>query len=100
MTSPQAVWGMVNQLQLLLLLPMLGAYLPSDVYKFNEGIDFTVLSAGFLPISTLPTTGWAKDALDFPQPEDYLSDIGMKSGSAFINQLQLPYMIIVSFLMH
>jgi hypothetical protein len=90
-SSPQAAYAMINQIQLLMLIPLLGAYLDPDIFKFIQGMNFAILSANILPSEGIGSTSIIKDILDYPQPNDYLSELGMKSGSAFLNQIQLIY---------
>ena len=89
MSSPQGAFSMINQFQLLLLLPMIPKYLPSDALLFIMGMDFTMFSFDFIPFDRLPMVSSISEWLDYDQDEQYLTGIGMRSGSAVINQIKL-----------
>ena len=44
--NPQSIWSMINQFQILILLPMLGAFMSADIYKFMQGLKITLISLG------------------------------------------------------
>jgi hypothetical protein len=53
MTSPQGLWCMINLLQLLMLLPLTGAYIPNNVLNYIYGMEFAMLSLNFIPIDNI-----------------------------------------------
>lgn len=54
MSSPQGAFSIVNQFQLLILIPLAGTYLPEDVIAFITGMDFTMFSFDFIPFEDIP----------------------------------------------
>ena len=53
-SSPQAVWTMVNHFQLLLLMPMTGAYFPSEIIEYLTGMSISMFNFYFIPFPGLP----------------------------------------------
>ena len=100
MSSPQGAFSMINQFQMLILIPMIGSYIPNDVVVFITGMDFALLSFDFIPFEKIPLIGYIFEIFAYSQRFDYFSDIGLRSGSAFINQLKLMSIIFLTFLIH
>lgn len=80
---------MINQFQLLLLLPLTSAYLHPDVVKFCTGFEFSLASMNFIPKEQTPILGSKLDVFDYAQNNDYLYDISFESGSTPVNMLSL-----------
>lgn len=93
LSSPQGAFSIINQFQMTLLIPMIDDYLPADVEKFILGMSFTLFSLDFIPIENIPIVAEIREALDYDQDNSYMKDLGMKSGSAFINQLKLLFVL-------
>lgn len=88
-TSPQSIWLMVGQFQLLMLLPMTGAYMPDDIVQYWAGMDFTLVSMSFLSLSNIPGFAQFIDVFGFDQEDWYLRKIDIESGNTFVNLLPL-----------
>ena len=82
LTSPQGIWISINEFQLLLLLLLTGAYFPSNISYYLTGVSFSSFSFNFIPVIKSPGPNYLKSWLDFNLNNDYLSDIGLNSGSS------------------
>lgn len=100
LSSPQGAFSMINQFQLILLLPMINDNLPENIVRIISGMSFTLLSFDFIPLDKLPIYNDLKRIFGYSQHDEYMSDLGMKSGSAFINQLKLLILTGVIALLH
>jgi hypothetical protein len=87
--SPQGSYSMINQFQIFLLMPLTDAYFPQEVITFLTSIDFTMFSFSFLPIKNLPLVNTLFELIDFDQTDSYYDQIGLESGSTFINHYTL-----------
>ena len=100
LSSPTAVWSIINQLQLLILLLLTGAYIPDKVYNFLIGMEMLTLNLSFIPISDLPILSKFYDWMNFEQENAIYRDIGVKSGSSSLNNLALLLIIIIVIIFH
>lgn len=82
-------WIVINQLQLLLLLALMGVFQPHEVVETIKGLRFASFLFDFIPIIDIfPDSafrGWA----DYPQKDERLKNIGLDSGSTLINAFTL-----------
>jgi hypothetical protein len=74
---------MINQMQLIMLIPLLGVYIPEKIIDFNRVVD--ACFGSFAPISKhlMPTIFQGIDNYDFDQGNWYLHLIELESGSTF-----------------
>jgi cysteine-rich repeat protein len=84
-SAPQASLNMVNAVQLLLLLPLIGAYLPKSVLDFIRSMNFSLFNFEFLSLEGNPETKDEISNISFKQDDTVLYLIGLKSGSWMIN---------------
>jgi hypothetical protein len=89
MSSPQSIFSMINQFQMFILLPMIGAYIPPRVIQIFLGMNFSMFSFSFIPLENTPLIGDLFNFIDYDQNDDYFDTIGLTSGSAFLNSLTL-----------
>jgi hypothetical protein len=82
-------WSMVNQLQLYLLLPLVGVDLPDKILDFVFGLEMSMFSFDFLPSQDIFGVKNLIDYLDFEQSNDMLPELGIESGSTLVNQFSL-----------
>ena len=99
-TSLQGVFSVINQFQLFILLPMIGAYFPPKIIDLITGMNFSLFSFSFIPIKQIPFVNQVIRELDYDQGVDYYDEIGLTSGSALMNHLELLIFIIVIILLH
>ncbi|CAI2376836.1 unnamed protein product [Moneuplotes crassus] len=88
-SSPQGAWSMINQFQILMLMPLTGSFFPSDVIMLLTGMDFTLISFSFIPIPRIPGIREFLDLYDFEQRDEYIYEMDIKSGSTFVNTFNL-----------
>jgi hypothetical protein len=98
-TSFQSAWSMVNQIQLLLLLPMLVNSLPIDVKHFIYGMEILLFSFNSIPLKDIPGVYNVLELLNFEHDVEALKELGAESESAifniFIDLLILGVMILI-----
>ena len=82
---------MINQLQLLIMLPILTNYFPSQLIQFILEMDFALLSFDFIPISDILFLNIIADELYVPQSDEFLNEIGLESNSSLVNYLSLTF---------
>ena len=88
MGSPISVmFSLVNHFQLLLLIPMLGAYMPSNVIIFLQGLKMAMFSFDTQFIKSYALVNDAINTLNFTQPNIYLLRIDFDSGSTIVNHV-------------
>ena len=100
MSSPQGAFSMINQFQLFILLPLIGAYLPFTVITSITGMSIAMFSFSFIPFDKIPLINTLFNVFDYDQSDDYFDDIGLTSGSAFLNHIGLLLIIGVFILFH
>jgi hypothetical protein len=98
--SYQGVWSMINQYQMLLLLPVLGTYLPRDVVSFLQGLDYSLFGANFPPFSSIYDSLSLQDNFDWEQPSEYLEAIGIESQCVVVNQFKSMLILILFGVIH
>ena len=82
-------FGMMNQLQLVILIPMLKTYLPDKIYNYLKSMSTSLFNINFLPTSDSSSFIDFQSMFDYNQQDSYLKLLGLTSGSAFVNILNL-----------
>ena len=82
-------FGMMNQLQLVILIPILGTYLPTKIYNYLKSMNTSLFNIDFLPTSNSGSFIDFKGLFDYNQQNSYLKLLGLTSGSALVNILNL-----------
>ena len=100
LTSPQGIWISINEFQLLLLLLLTGSYFPSNIIYYLNGVSFSSFSFNFIPVIKSPGPNYLKSWLDFNLNNDYLSYIGLNSGSSVLNNFSLLTTILIQIGLH
>lgn len=85
LSSPQTIWAIINQFQLLLLLPLTGAFVPQEVVEYLKGMKFVILNFNFVPLSDLSLLSKLYSYFSLPQKVEYLQEIDIESGSTLLN---------------
>ena len=80
---------MLNQIQLVILLPLIGAYIPEKIYDYLKSMNTSLLNLNFLPTDNSDSTISFKSLFDFKQPNSYFYLLQLSSGSALVNILSL-----------
>ena len=99
-SSSQGSFSLLNLLQLFILLPMIGKYLPPKIIAFILGMDFSLFSFDFIPFEDIPFAQSINKFFSFSQKDKYLNEIGLKSGSSFVNHLRLMILFALIFMVH
>ena len=100
MSSPQAVWIMGNQFQLLMLLPLTEVFVPKDIEDYFTGMSFLSFDLSFIPFSATPLINSVFSYFEFEQEDEYLQEIGMQYGSSILNQFSMIFMISLLMILH
>ena len=83
--SISTMFNLLNQFQLLVLIPMLGAYLPSKIIEFLQGLKISMFSFDTKYIKDIPVIDQLITSMNFTQPDEYLLRIDFDSGSTLVN---------------
>ena len=93
-SSIQSTFSGLNQLQLILLLPLVGAYIPTKVVQFIAGVRIAVLLLSALNLSK-SSSSCTNVNVGYSQSNSYLWLINIKNGSSLINCLNFVYMMLI-----
>ena len=88
-SSSSSSFGMMNQIQLLILIPLIGPYIPSKIFDFIKAMSASLMNFNFMPTSNSSNMIDFKGQFTFSQPNSFLYLLDLKSGSAFVNILNL-----------
>ena len=88
-SSSSNSFGMINQIQLVIIFPLIGPYLPEKIYEYLKSMSTSLFNLNFLPTSNTESTISFKSMFDYKQQNSYLYLLQLKSGSAFVNILDL-----------
>lgn len=99
-SSPQGMWSSVNQFQLYLLVPLVGAFIHQRIHDFLKGFEFASLSLDFIDFKSLFGIREITKHFDFLEPDDYLNSVGLEYQSSVMNSLQLIFLIGFLILLH
>ena len=88
-SSSSNSFGMINQIQLVIIFPLIGPYLPQKIYDYLKSMSTSLFNLDFLPTSNSENTVSFKSLFDYKQQNSYLYLLQLKSGSAFVNILDL-----------
>ena len=83
--SSGSMFTMINQIQLIMLLPMLPNFMNEDVRVFIVSLNFWLFNFKFIGFDPKDISIGLQ--LDYEQPDKYLSEIKISSGSGIINIL-------------
>jgi len=87
--SISGAFSVFNQFQLFILLPLIPEHFPEKVANYILGLDFAMFSFDFIPHKDIPFFETLTSWIEFPQSDGYLNEIGMNSGSTFINYVPM-----------
>ena len=93
-SSPQAIWMMANQLQMMMLLPLTKAFIPDDISNYFAGVSFINFNFDFIPITNSPVGIQLSTLLDNSNNADYLKNLGAPCKSWILNHLSLLVIIL------
>jgi hypothetical protein len=87
--SSSSSFGMMNQLQLIIVLPLLGSYIPNKVMDFIKAMNDSMFTFGFIPSKDTTLVNYIEGKYSFDQPNTYLFLLQLESGSAIVNVVNL-----------
>ena len=97
--SPKGAWAMLNQLQVLILLPLMFGSFSDKITNYILSMDAALFSFNFISIKdVLPDQETGK--VEFKQPNRYLKIIGLENGSTIANNLGLFIIILGWMILH
>ena len=100
LTAPIAIWLIANQIQLLSLLLLTGAYLPPSVLKILTGNQFTSFSLGSIPVMEIPVLSEPLKILNIEQQDTNLQMMGLNSASSLTSNIMFVISILGLILIH
>ena len=86
-SSPNLIWTLVNFYQMLLLIPLIGAFVHKDVVDFIKGIDFSSLSFEIINSRSWPMFHNIYSFFEWKETNSYLNDIELRYWSTILNVL-------------
>ena len=90
---------MINQFQILILLPLMFGNFNTKVRNYIMSMDAALFSFSFISIQDwIPNE--LIDAFDFHQSNEYLDFLGAESGSTIVNNLSLFFILFVWMIIH
>jgi hypothetical protein len=87
LSSPLSIWLIANQMQLLMLILLTGAYFPPSVVKLLTEGSYLSFSVNLIPIGSLPAVKVVPKLMGFKQDNEYLYKMGIKNGSSLATNL-------------
>ena len=100
LSSPISMWSIVNLFQMLMLLILTGAFIPTAVKEYLSGMDFVFLNFDFIPFINIPLISDLYTWMKFGQKNENLRDIGVDNGSATVNNISFFIIILILVVIH
>ena len=92
--STASIFNGINQMQLMLLIPLFRVYLPIEVLAFYYQISWTLFSFNFMNSDKAPILNYISSYFSNDQPDDKLNLIGVEDTSIIID-LMSPFLIFI-----
>jgi cysteine-rich repeat protein len=99
-SSPSGLWQMMNLMQLLMFLVLLGVYLPIPIKDMITSSSFFSLSLPIPHLQSLYGIGHFLEFIDLESENSALSSLGAESGSTFVNVLSQLLMLLLIIILH
>ncbi|CAI2380617.1 unnamed protein product [Moneuplotes crassus] len=100
LSSINSVFSLMNGMQLILLLPMVPDFLSPVVEAYLNGVSFAMFSFDFINIKDLWFISDISSSLSYPQTDNYLNDLGLRSKSSIANNLSLLLIVVLFGFVH
>ena len=94
LSSISAIWSLVNQFQLFLLLLLTKTPFPDDVIAMLTGNNLMSFDLSFLPVIKLPILKQFYSWVEVEQNNPYLYVIGIESQSGVNNNISLVFLLL------
>jgi cysteine-rich repeat protein len=99
-SSPSGLWQIMNLMQLLMFLILLGVYLPVPIKDIINSSSFFSFSLPIPHLGSLYGIGHFFEFIDVESEDSALSSLGAESGSTFINVLSQLLMLLLILILH
>jgi hypothetical protein len=99
-SSSSSSFGMMNQLQMIIILPLIGSDIPEKVMDFIKAMGDSLFSFEFLPTGGSSVVVFIEEKYDFAQMNPYLFLLGLESGSAIVTVTNLLIVLFFVFCVH
>lgn len=99
-SSPQGAWSTVNQFQMYMLIPLVGAYIHPIVIEFLKGFEFSTLSLDFIKFEKLFGFKDLTESFQIIEPDDYLNSVGLQYKAGFMNIFSMLSTIALIIILH
>jgi hypothetical protein len=99
-SSSQGAFSTINQYQLYILLPMIGAYMPNEIINYLLGNKLVLFSFSFISINDFSIIRDVVETLEVEQTNEYMNRIGLESGSSVVNHTPLLTVMLFILMMH
>jgi hypothetical protein len=99
-SSSNSSFGMINQLQMIIVLPLIGSYIPDEVMDFVKAMSESLFSFEFLPTEETFFITRIEEKYYFPQKNVYLFLLDLKSGSSIVTVANLLIVIFFAICAH
>ena len=99
-SSPQGIWALFNQYQLVLVLPFLRANLSKEFLVFVKYLKFVSFSFSFVDNISFLNTPLVKNTFGYEQKDQVYNDNGLSSGSFIVNQFGLIRALLFAIVLH
>ena len=91
--STQSSFGMMNQIQLLITLPLIGIYIPDTIFDYIKSMNSSLFNPSFLPTDNSQSIIDLKSYFKFEQKNSYLFLLGLQDGSALVNIISISWIV-------
>lgn len=68
---------------------MIDSFIPDALNTYLEGQEYSLINFNFIPLEKVPSVSLSTGWLDFDQENEVLENLGIESGSTFINNMSL-----------
>jgi cysteine-rich repeat protein len=92
-TWQSSSFGMINQLQMIIILPLIGTFIPGKVMDFLKAMSDSLIALEFLPSNDSTFVDRIDEKLEVDQSNLYLYLLELQSGSALVNMMNLLFVI-------
>ena len=100
LSSIAAIWSLVNQFQLFLLLLLTKTPVPDDVRGMILGNDLMSFNLSMIPFNKIPKVEGMLASIGFEQENAYLKNIGVQNGSGFNNNFGFLMTLFIFLTLH
>ena len=94
-SSFTTIWTIMNQIQTLFFVLLTRVYLPYDVIYFIVGLNFAMFPYDYFSFKSSSASTSINDLFNINQEDDILSQMGLESGSTFVNNYSLFLAIVI-----